>query len=80
MVSSLLSSLVLLIGARSISAATAPPFARANLVPGPLGPLSGSVLFTSAGQGVTVGLEISGFPEEGGPWPYHGAFLLAHVI
>ena len=52
--------------------ATAPPtFARADFVPGALGPLSGSVLFIAAGDGVIVSLEISGFPEEGGPWPYH---------
>src|SRR5271170_2964297 len=55
MFSTLVSSLVLLsCGAGFVSAAAPPPFATANLVSGPLGPLSGSVLFTSAGQGVTV--------------------------
>jgi hypothetical protein len=33
--------------------------------------LSGSVLFTMSGDGCQVDLEISGFPSEGGPWPYH---------
>jgi hypothetical protein len=47
-------------------------FASANLEPGPLGPLTGSVLFTQNGSGVTVDLSVSGFPDEGGPWPYHG--------
>lgn len=55
-----------------VSAAAPPTFARANLVPGPLGPISGDVLFTASGEGVLVSLSLSGFPTEGGPWPYHG--------
>lgn len=67
-------ALVLLSGAGLVSAAGPQPFARANLVPGVLGPLSGDVLFTASGEGVRVSLSISGFPAEGGPWPYHGIF------
>jgi hypothetical protein len=29
-------------------------------------------LFTASGEGVLVSLSLSGFPTEGGPWPYHG--------
>jgi len=47
-------------------------FATALLNPGRLGSLSGSVLFTAAGEGVNVALAINGFPSEGGPFPYHG--------
>ena len=72
MLTTLVSLLVVLSGASHVSAGVPPLFARANLVPGPMGPLSGSVLFTSAGEGITVSLSISGFPVEGGPWPYHG--------
>jgi hypothetical protein len=73
MLSLLVSSLVVL-GSRGgmVSAAAPPPFARANLVPGGTGPLFGNVLFTMSGEGVQVDLSISGFPNEGGPWPYHG--------
>jgi len=67
--------LVLAAGAGLVSAAAPPTFARANLVPGPLGPISGSVLFTASGEGVVVSLELSNFPESGGPWPYHGITL-----
>jgi len=69
------SALVLAAAAGLVSAAAPPAFARANLVPGPLGPLSGSVLFTASGEGVIVSLEVSNFPETGGPWPYHGITL-----
>jgi hypothetical protein len=78
MLSTLVSSLVVLCAAGVVSAAAPPPFARANLVPGALGPLSGDVLFTASGEGVQVDLEISGFPGEGGPWPYHG--IAVHSI
>jgi hypothetical protein len=40
-----------------------------------LGPISGNVLFTASGEGCTVDLLLSGFPSEGGPWPYHGTPL-----
>jgi hypothetical protein len=73
MLSTLISSLLLLTGANLVSAATPPTFATAQLVAGPLGPLTGDVLFTSDGEGVTVSLSISGFPAQGGPWPYHGS-------
>jgi hypothetical protein len=49
-----------------------PTYAAVQLFPGPLGPLTGNVLFTSVEKGVVVSLSISGFPSEGGPWPYHG--------
>jgi hypothetical protein len=75
MLTSLISSLVILSGAGLVSASSFPTFAVANLIPGPMGPLSGSVLFTSAGEGVTVSLLISGFPPESGPWPYHSISL-----
>lgn len=78
MLSTLVSSLVILGGSQFVSAAAPPPFARANLVPGPLGPLSGSVLFTMSGSGCQVDLEISGFPAQGGPWPYHGISPFNH--
>lgn len=70
----LASSLVLLSGAALVSAAASPTFATATLVPGVLGPLSGEVLFKASGPGVQVSLTITGFPAEGGPWPYHGIF------
>jgi hypothetical protein len=76
MLSTLVSSLVVLASSQFVSAAAPPPFARANLVAGALGPLSGNVLFTMSGDGCQVDLEISGFPLEGGPWPYHGNSLL----
>jgi len=73
MLSTLVSSLVVLGStAGLVSAAAPPPFARGNLVPGATGPLFGDVLFTMSGEGVQVDLSISGFPAEGGPWPYHG--------
>jgi len=74
MLSKAITSLILLSGAGIASAAAPPPFARANLIPGALGPLSGNVLFTASGSGCQVDLEISGFPQSGGPWPYHGTF------
>lgn len=70
MLSTFLSSLVIL-GAASLASADA-TFATVLLNPGELGPLSGSVMFTAAGEGVNVALAISGFPSEGGPFPYHG--------
>ena len=63
---------VLAVGAGLVSAVTPPTFARASFVPGPMGPLSGNVLFTALGEGVIVSLEIGNFPVQGGPWPYHG--------
>lgn len=81
MLNTLVSSLVVLSGAAGmVSAAAPPPFARANLVSGALGPLSGDVLFTMSGEGVQVDLSISGFPAEGGPWPYHGIFSLMTAV
>lgn len=77
MLSKAITSLILLSGAGLASAAAPPPFARANLVPGATGPLSGNVLFTASGSGCQVDLEISGFPQSGGPWPYHGIFTIS---
>jgi len=76
MLSTFLSSLVILGGASLASAADA-TFATVLLNPGGLGPLSGSVMFTAAGEGVNVALAISGFPSEGGPFPYHGTLSIS---
>src|ERR1700694_1765909 len=80
MLSTLVSTLAILSSARVISAAAPPPFARANLIPGPLGPISGDVLFTASGEGCTVSLSLAGLPSEGGPWPYHGMLILRRSL